>query len=256
MATRCMAWRTRPPARQQAQGSLRGRRCGAPPTCARQPAARGVVVLEVAVVVVVWLLVLASDAAAAATCYTTASTSTAANYYYVHLQQHSRLPSLPRSATPLESRAPLGSERGSLRRVVPRLEGGIAKVSEGSGRLPALARPLWPVRAGLDERRTSVFASTWLAPRTLAVSSTLQRSSPPARLARVARLGWATRCAADDAQEGANGFRRRCLTGGGDGAVPRLGKGLGGRWAEAGRWAYMSPPVRSCRAAAIMEIAF
>eukprot|EP00964_Phaeocystis_antarctica_P023072 scaffold12880_cov59-Phaeocystis_antarctica.AAC.2 len=142
---------------------------------------------------------------------TAASTSTAAAnyYYYFHLQQHSRLPSLPRSATPLASRAPL--ERRSLRRVVPRLVGGhtrggggsatggggltdslrrgIVKVSEGSGRLPALARPLWPVRAGLDERRTSVSASAWLAPRPLAVSSTLQRSSPPARLARVARLG-------------------------------------------------------------------
>ena len=60
---------------------------------------------------------------------------------------------------------------------------GIVKVSEGSGRLPALARPLWPVRASLDERRTSVSASAWLVPRTLAAFSTLQRSSPPARLA-------------------------------------------------------------------------
>ena len=45
MATRRMSWRAQPPARQQAQRSLRGRLCGAPsmrapPTRARQPAAR------------------------------------------------------------------------------------------------------------------------------------------------------------------------------------------------------------------------
>jgi len=62
---------------------------------------------------------------------TAASTSTAAAnyYYYFHLQQHSRLPSLPRSATPLASRAPL--ERRSLRRVVPRLVGGHARGGGG-----------------------------------------------------------------------------------------------------------------------------